>query len=49
MCVCFPALSKNLTDRVCAAEAVATATGERAAAKAAQHIVENYILSLRVK
>lgn len=31
-----PQLSKNHTDRVCAAEAVATATGERAAIEATQ-------------
>lgn len=52
MCVCvcvFHHYQKNLTDRVCAAEAVATATGERAAARAAQYMVENDTLSLRMK
>lgn len=49
LCVCSSALTKNFTDRVCAAEAVATATGEPATAKAAQYIVENYMLSLRVR
>lgn len=49
-CVCvFSSIIKNLTDRVCAAEAVATATGERAAAKAVQYMVENDTLSLRMK
>lgn len=33
-----PQLSKNHTDRVCAAEAVATATGERAAIEATQSV-----------
>lgn len=48
MCV-FSSIIKNLIDRGWAAEAVATATGERAAAKAAQYRVENDTLSLRME
>lgn len=52
MCVCvcvFSSIIKNLTDRGCAAEAVATATGERAAAEAAQFKVENDTFWLYMK
>lgn len=40
---------KNHTGRVCAAEAVTKATGERAALEATQSTGGNYTLSLRMK
>lgn len=52
VCVFSPhhlSYQKNHTSRVCAAEAVAKATGERAALGATRSMGGNYTLSLRIK